>query len=89
MKPKHRNHAALRDSPMSSNKFDSLPADLARHQILKTAQAAAFCNYSVSHWRRLYRSGAVPRPIKLSPRRFGWRIGDLTDWLEQRSRILD
>ncbi len=70
-----------------TNSLDTLPADLARHKVLSTAEAAAFCNFSVPHWRRLYRSKAVPSPIKLSARKLGWRVGDLVAWLAQRAAV--
>jgi len=64
--------------------LDHLPADLARHRVLDTAEAAAFCKISVPHWRRLYRAQKVPAPVRLSARKYGWRIGDLVDWIEAR-----
>jgi predicted DNA-binding transcriptional regulator AlpA len=60
--------------------FDTLP-DITRHKVLNTAEAAAFLNFSVPHFRRLYRSGGVPAPIQLSTRKLGWRTGDLIDWV--------
>jgi len=49
--------------------LDSLPPDMARRRILDTAEAAEFCKLSVPHWRRLYRTGKVPRPVRLSARK--------------------
>jgi predicted DNA-binding transcriptional regulator AlpA len=60
---------------------NQLPAELARHRVLDTAQSAAFCNFSVPHWRRLYRAGKVPPRVRLSSRKYGWRIGDLIDFI--------
>ncbi len=54
-----------------------LPPALAEDRIVGTAEAAAYCNFSVSHFRTLYRSGRVPPPIKLSDRKLGWRISTL------------
>jgi prophage regulatory protein len=34
---------------------------------------------------RLMRSGAFPRPVRLSPGRVAWRLVDLERWAEQRS----
>jgi predicted DNA-binding transcriptional regulator AlpA len=59
-----------------------LPADIIRRRVLTTGEAAAFCRFSIPHWRRLYRAGKVPRPVRLSARKYGWRIGDLVDWIE-------
>jgi prophage regulatory protein len=68
------------------NALDNLPVDLARHRVLDTAESAAFCNYSIPHWRRMYRTGDAPKPLKLGARKLGWRIGDLVDWLASRAR---
>jgi predicted DNA-binding transcriptional regulator AlpA len=53
-----------------------------RRRILSTAEAARFCNISVPHWRRLYRDKKVPPPICLCARKYGWRLGDLLDFLD-------
>lgn len=64
--------------------LSTLPPEIARNRILNTAQAAAFLSLSIPHFRRLYRSGAIPAPIHLTVRRLGWRAGTLIDWLEER-----
>lgn len=61
--------------------LENLPPELARHRVLNTAEAAEFCRISVPHWRRLYRSGRIPQPVRLGTRKLGWRVGDLIDWL--------
>src|SRR5829696_2797723 len=63
-------------------KLDHLPDKATGFRILDTGEAAEFCRFSVPHWRRLYRSGKVPRPVRLSARKYGWRLGDLVDWIE-------
>jgi predicted DNA-binding transcriptional regulator AlpA len=67
-----------------TNNLNILPADMARHKVLSTAEAAAFLNFSVPHFRRLYRNGGVPAPLQLSTRKLGWKAGDLIDWLGTR-----
>ena len=67
-----------------TNSLNSLPADISRHKVLNTAEAAAFLNFSIPHFRRLYRSGGVPAPLQMSTRKLGWRAGDLVDWLAAR-----
>jgi predicted DNA-binding transcriptional regulator AlpA len=62
--------------------FDYLPTEIVRSRVLDTAEAAAFCNFSVPHWRRLYRARKVPPPMRLSTRKYGWRLGDLVDWID-------
>ncbi len=61
-----------------------LPDGIARQRVLNTSEAAAFLNFSVPHFRRLYRSGVVPAPIQLGLRKLGWRTGDLIDWVATR-----
>jgi predicted DNA-binding transcriptional regulator AlpA len=68
-----------------TNGIDALPPELSRNRILGAADAAAFWGVSVPHWRRLYRAKQVPRPIRLSERRLGWRVGDLVDALAARA----
>ena len=67
-----------------TNALETLPVEISRHRLLSTAEAAAFCKISVPHWRRLYRAKKVPTAIRLSTRKYGWRIGDLVDWIEAR-----
>jgi prophage regulatory protein len=71
--------AASPRRPPASDKLAHLPVDLARSRILNTAEAAAFCGHSIAQWRRLYRLGQIPRPRRLSVRKYGWRLGDLID----------
>lgn len=59
----------------------SLPADLARLRVVGSAEAAALCNISLPHFRRMYRAGRAPAPIKLTDRKLGWQVGALADWI--------
>lgn len=68
-----------------SAQLNNLPADLGRNRVLDAEASAAFWGVSLPHWRRLYRSGKVPRPIKIGDRKLGWRVGDLADGLAQRA----
>lgn len=63
-----------------------LPADIIRRRIIDSAEAAAFLGFSLPHFRRLYRANRVPLPIRLSSRKYGWRLGDLIDFIDQRTR---
>lgn len=67
-----------------SAQLNNLPPDLGRNRILNAEASATFWGVSLPHWRRLYRSGKVPRPIKIGERKLGWRVGDLADGLERR-----
>ena len=60
-----------------------LPPTLADDRVVGTAEAAAFCNFSVSHFRQLYRCGQVPAPIRLSLRKLGWQISTLKAYVAQ------
>ena len=63
----------------------SLPSDLGRQRILDATSAALFWGVSLAHWRRLYRLGRVPSPIRVGERKLGWRVGDLVDALARRA----
>ena len=62
-----------------------LPSDVTANRILITAEAASFVGYSVPHWREMYRDGRAPPPIRLSARRFGWKISTLLAWLDEKA----
>lgn len=77
------------DSPSQINAaveraLRELYPDMARHKVLNTVEAAEFVNFSVPHFRRLYRNGGVPPPIQLGTRKLGWKAGDLIDWIATR-----
>lgn len=71
---------------LMSDLLDRLPPEIVRNRVLGTDDSAAFCGISVPHWRRMYRKGLVPAPLKLGTRKLGWRVGDLIEWLEGRAR---
>lgn len=58
---------------------------IARSRVVGSGEAAAFCNLSREHWRRLARAGKTPAPIRLSARKLGWRVGALMDFCEGRT----
>jgi prophage regulatory protein len=62
-----------------------LSPDLARNRILDSARTAEFIGISLPHLRRQYRAGIIPPPIRIGERKYGWRVGDLIDWLESRT----
>ena len=58
---------------------------LARSRVLDTRETAAFLSVSVSQLRRLYRGGKVPKPLRISARKYGWRTSDLVDLVDRRA----
>jgi predicted DNA-binding transcriptional regulator AlpA len=62
-----------------------LPAQLEAARIVSADQAAAYWGVSTPHWRRLYRAGQVPTPIKIGERKLGWRVSDLLHAIERRA----
>jgi prophage regulatory protein len=42
--------------------------------------------FSKPHLNRLIRSGAFPRPVKLGPRKNGWILEEIDEWLAERIR---
>jgi predicted DNA-binding transcriptional regulator AlpA len=68
-----------------SDLFQFWPTDLARKRVLDTPETAAFFNVSIPTLRRRYRSGKIPKPIKLCDRKLGWQLGTLIDCVESRT----
>jgi predicted DNA-binding transcriptional regulator AlpA len=64
----------------------NIPPDLGRNRVLDSRKSAEFWGVSLPHWRRLYRAGKVPRPIRIGDRKYGWRVGDLIDGLMERAK---
>jgi prophage regulatory protein len=64
-----------------------LSADLAADRVIGTIEAAAFCNFSVSHFRHLIRTGRAPQPIRLSERKLGFSIRALKAWVADRTTV--
>jgi predicted DNA-binding transcriptional regulator AlpA len=54
-------------------------------QMLTTQEAAAFCGFSVSHWRQMFGTGQAPPPIRLSERKLVWRLSDLRAWITSKA----
>jgi predicted DNA-binding transcriptional regulator AlpA len=68
------------------NDFSDLPPELARKRVLPKKRAAAFLGYHVATLDRMAKRGELPKPIRLSVRLRGWRIGDLIDHLDARAK---
>lgn len=66
---------------------DQLPQDFARNRVVGSDEAARFLGFSIAHFRRLYRRRVVPSPIKISDRKYGWRVGDLADFAASRGAV--
>ena len=63
----------------------SLPPGLEPSRVLNCRQAAELLNFSVVHFRRLYKTNRTPPAMRIGARKLGWRAGDLTSWLEKRA----
>ncbi|WP_152044878.1 helix-turn-helix transcriptional regulator [Aureimonas psammosilenae] len=72
---------------MSTATNSPLPADMARNRVVGSKEAATFLNVSLPHFRRLYQTGKVPAPIKISERKLGWRVGVLVDFVNAASKM--
>lgn len=64
--------------------LQSLPSEFARRRLLGTRDAAAFIGVSEKTFRRMKERGQLPRHVMPSERKFGWMIGDLSDFLDCR-----
>jgi predicted DNA-binding transcriptional regulator AlpA len=63
---------------------DILPNDLNRDRLLDSEQSAQFLGFSLAHFRRLYRAGTVPAPLKIGERKLAWRAGALADFVASK-----
>jgi predicted DNA-binding transcriptional regulator AlpA len=68
-------------------KIPDLPTGLGLLHVLTTDKAAAFSGYKTGHFRALHRAGKTPPAIKLSARKYGWRVRDLIDWQERKKAV--
>ena len=84
----------LRDINVSNvaNYLDKLPPDVADRIAMKrlvgSTEAADFLNFSLGHFRKLYRAGKVPAPIRLSERKLAWRISDLAAFVARSDAVV-
>jgi predicted DNA-binding transcriptional regulator AlpA len=62
-----------------------LPSSVTDNRILNADEVAALAGYSVPHWREMYRDGRAPPPIRLSARRYGWKVSTILAWLDSKS----
>ncbi|GEP02291.1 helix-turn-helix transcriptional regulator [Methylobacterium oxalidis] len=64
--------------------LNELPLEIARLRVLGTKDAA-YCGLNYGMWLRLSKSGEAPQPIKLTDRKYGWRLEDLQAWVEKQA----
>jgi prophage regulatory protein len=76
--------ATNEDHPL--NTLATLPSDLHHERVLDTQQAAEFVGLSIPHFRRMYRSGQVPSPIKIGTRKLGWKLSALIAFLAEKAK---
>jgi predicted DNA-binding transcriptional regulator AlpA len=79
-----RKSAPTEREQFSMSRLEGLPAELARHRILDTAETLEFVKLSPAEWRKLRAAGKAPRPVMLGTRKQGYKIGDLIDWIASR-----
>ena len=62
-----------------------LPPDVARQRVLDEKTAADFIGLSPATLERMRKLGTAPKHLMLSPRRLGYRVCDLLQWLDDRA----
>ena len=67
---------------MIASRLSHLPQE---YRVVTEAEAAAYCSLSLIHFRRPRREHKGPRHIRLGPRRIGYRVRDLLNWLEEHA----
>ena len=64
-----------------------LPPDLHRNRLIDAPAAAAMLGYSLAHFRRLYRAGKTPAPVRVNGRKVGWPASVLMDFVVPRQNV--
>jgi predicted DNA-binding transcriptional regulator AlpA len=54
------------------------------NRLLNSQEAARLLGLSISHFRRLYRAGRLPKPVRIGVRKCAFRQGDLLAAIEAR-----
>jgi len=62
-----------------------LPADVTENRMLIAREAAALCGYGYDQWQKLYQKGLTPPPVKLSARKYAWKLKTLLDWIDSKA----
>ena len=60
------------------------PAEALR--VLNVQQVADLLGLAVRTVWRMSTDGDFPTPVRLSPKRVGWRLGAVEQWLDERQR---
>ena len=68
------------------NTVVQLPTVADRARLISAKQMAALCDVSLPHFRRLYRTGRVPAPIKIGERKLAWQLGSAMDFLAAKHK---
>jgi predicted DNA-binding transcriptional regulator AlpA len=63
----------------------ALIGNLPDQAVLSKTQTCALTNLSGDTLDRLHRRGEGPPRVQLSPRRIGYTVGGLRNWLQKRS----
>lgn len=64
----------------------AMPAD---DTMLRIGEVLRLTSLSLSTLKRYVADGAFPKPVKLSPRRNGWKAGAVKAWLAEREAASD
>lgn len=65
------------ETPLNAPSFEE-------RRVISESEAAKFCCLSLVHFRRLRRQRLGPVHVRLTERRIGYRLADITAWIEQR-----
>ena len=62
-----------------------IPVDLPDHAVLSKPQVCSIINLSEDTLARLHQKGEGPERLQLSPRRVGYTVGAVRNWLQGRA----
>lgn len=65
--------------------FESIPPEFSRRRLPGTRDAAKFIGVSEKTFRRMKECGQLPQHVTPSKRKFGWMIGELSDFVDCRA----
>ena len=55
------------------------------NRLLDSREAARLLGLSLSHFRRLYRAGQLPKPVRIGIRKCAFRQGELQEAIDRRA----
>ncbi len=72
---------------MADSDPETAPADPPIDRIARISEVSRLCGLSRSSILKAARAGRFPATVRLLERSFGWRISEISAWIESRERV--